>query len=74
MPNQTVAMRTVTVSAAQGDQVAIESGVKPGDLVVTDGLDKLRQGTKVAFQMAASTTPSTAPPIAPSVGQPDNSR
>lgn len=70
MPNQTVAMRTVTISAMQGDQVAIESGVKPGELVVTDGLDKLRQGTKVSYQVAASTTPSTTPPIMPSVRQP----
>lgn len=52
--NQTVAMRPVRVGAAQGDLTALDSGVQPGELVVTDGVDKLRQGSKVTVQLAAN--------------------
>ncbi len=48
--DQTTAMRPVTVDVAEGDQTSIASGVKPGDLVVTDGTDRLRQGAKVEMQ------------------------
>ena len=51
-PDQTVAMRPVTVGPTQGDDAAIESGVAPGDLVVVDGADKLRDGAKVEVQTA----------------------
>ncbi|HKM99322.1 MAG TPA: MdtA/MuxA family multidrug efflux RND transporter periplasmic adaptor subunit [Candidatus Binataceae bacterium] len=53
-PDQTVEMRMVTVAASQGDLTAIASGVNPGELVVVDGTDKLRQGTKVSVQLAAN--------------------
>ena len=51
-----VEVRTVTVSAAQGDVVAVDSGVMSGELVVTDGLDKLAAGAKVSIQIAAQAT------------------
>ena len=51
-PDQTVAMRPVTVGPTQGDDTAIESGLSPGDLVVVDGADKLRDGAKVEVQAA----------------------
>ena len=51
-PDQTVAMRPVTVGPTQGDDAAIESGLAPGDLVVVDGADKLRDGAKVEVQTA----------------------
>ena len=35
------------MGATENDNVAIESGVKPGELVVTDGIDRLREGAKV---------------------------
>ncbi len=53
-PDQTVQMRNVTVSATQGELAAIASGLKPGELAVTDGVDKLRQGAKVNVQLAAN--------------------
>ena len=49
-PDQTVAVRQVTVGAAQGDDVSIDAGVLPGDLVVVDGADKLKDGAKVDLQ------------------------
>src|SRR5262249_50987815 len=52
--NETVEMRNVSVSAAQNGVAAIASGVNPGELVVTDGTDKLRQGSRVTVQLAAS--------------------
>ncbi|HYA36608.1 MAG TPA: hypothetical protein VEF03_13365, partial [Candidatus Binataceae bacterium] len=52
--DQTVAMRPVKVAAAQGDLSAIASGVEPGEIIVTDGVDKLRQGSKVSVQLAAN--------------------
>ena len=54
MSDKTVAMRPVKVGATQGELIALDSGVKPGELVVTDGVDKLRQGSKVRVQLAAN--------------------
>jgi len=47
-PDNTVDARDVAVRLTEGDDTAIGSGVAAGDLVVTDGVDKLQQGTKVA--------------------------
>jgi multidrug efflux system membrane fusion protein len=46
-PDQTVTVRTVKLGPVQGEITAIASGVTPGDVVVTDGADKLREGAKV---------------------------
>jgi membrane fusion protein, multidrug efflux system len=53
-PDNTVDMRSVTVEATQGDIAALGTGIKPGETVVTDGLDKLRQGAHVSVRIAAS--------------------
>ena len=45
--DQTVAARPVTIGALQGDNVSIETGISPGELVVVDGADKLKDGSKV---------------------------
>jgi membrane fusion protein, multidrug efflux system len=59
-PDQTVAVRTVTLGPTQADLQAIQSGVSAGDVVVTDGVDKLQDGSKVSpHQAAATTQPST---------------
>ena len=49
-PDSTVSLRTVETGAAQGDVVAVTSGVEPGDLVVTDGIDKIANKAKVAVR------------------------
>ncbi|HVN63339.1 MAG TPA: efflux RND transporter periplasmic adaptor subunit, partial [Candidatus Binataceae bacterium] len=51
-PDGTAEMRTVKVAAERSDMAAIASGVKPGEMVVVDGMDKLRNGTRVKIQMA----------------------
>ncbi len=58
-PDQTVEMRSVTVAATQGDVIAIGNGLAPGDMVVTDGVDKLQQGSRVSVQTAAIPPAST---------------
>jgi multidrug efflux system membrane fusion protein len=42
-----VTVRPVSLGPVDGDDVAIESGLTPGDLVVINGADKLREGVKV---------------------------
>ncbi|MFZ0211704.1 MAG: MdtA/MuxA family multidrug efflux RND transporter periplasmic adaptor subunit [Candidatus Acidiferrales bacterium] len=40
-------VRAVKVGLATGNSIAIDSGLKPGEEVVTDGLDKLTDGSKI---------------------------
>jgi membrane fusion protein, multidrug efflux system len=46
-PDKTVEARPVTVSLTQGNTTAITGGLNPGDVVVTDGQDKLQNGSTV---------------------------
>jgi len=45
--DSTVEMRPIEVQSTEGDNSAIRSGVEPGETLVTDGLEKLRPGSKV---------------------------
>jgi len=56
-PDSTVALRTVRSGPTEGEQVAITSGLEPGELVVTDGIDKLSPKAKVAVRGMAAKTP-----------------
>ena len=49
-----VELRNVEVQLTEGEQTALKKGVAPGELVVTDGVDKLQQGTKVTLSSPAS--------------------
>jgi len=46
-PDHTVAIRTVMVGPQQDDRVLITKGLNPGETVVTDGADRLRDGAEV---------------------------
>lgn len=46
-PDKTVEDRPVTVSLQQGDTTLITAGLNPGDVVVTDGQDKLQRGSRI---------------------------
>jgi multidrug efflux system membrane fusion protein len=48
-PNQTVAVRQVVLGPGDGQKVAISSGLEPGDRVVDDGADRLKDGAKIAI-------------------------
>jgi membrane fusion protein (multidrug efflux system) len=52
----------VTTGATRGDQVAVLSGVKPGDVVVTAGQMKLRNGSPVTINNSIVPTDNPAPP------------
>jgi membrane fusion protein, multidrug efflux system len=45
--DQTAKVRTVEVALTEGSDAAVKSGVAPGENVVVDGQDKLRDGSKV---------------------------
>lgn len=46
-PDQTVSISKVKTGAVSGDNTIIEEGVKAGQKVVVDGLDKLREGAQI---------------------------
>lgn len=46
--DHTVSMRTVVLGPQQGDRVAVTKGLNPGETVVTDGADRLREGGEVS--------------------------
>ncbi len=49
-PDSTVALRDVQPGPVQGDVAAVTSGLEPGELVVTDGIDKLAPKAKVSVR------------------------
>jgi len=50
--DNSVEVKNVVTSVTEGDEVAIDQGLTPGDLVVIDGIDKLEQGSKVVVRKA----------------------
>jgi membrane fusion protein, multidrug efflux system len=54
-PDRTVAVQKVTLGPTDGQRVAIMSGLQPGDSVVVDGTDRLRDGAKVTVASAGGT-------------------
>jgi len=46
-PDGTAAVRPVKAGTEQGDDVSIETGLAPGELVVVEGADRLRDGSRV---------------------------
>ena len=49
-PDQTVESRQVTAAVTEGGIVSITKGLSAGEVVVTDGQDKLQPGARVAVQ------------------------
>ena len=45
--DKTVTVRPVTVGVSHGEDASIDQGLSPDELVVVDGTEKLREGTKV---------------------------
>ncbi|QEM68513.1 MdtA/MuxA family multidrug efflux RND transporter periplasmic adaptor subunit [Geobacter sp. FeAm09] len=50
--DKTVAMRPVVIGVTQGDDIAITSGLDAGEMVVVDGAERLRDGSKVELREA----------------------
>jgi multidrug efflux system membrane fusion protein len=53
-PNDTVVAQPVTAGLSDGANTVITKGVQVGDVVVTDGVDRLADGMKVTIPGAAS--------------------
>jgi len=58
-PDKTVALRPVKLGPADGQRQSITEGLQPGDMVVTDGTDRLRPGSPVDV---AAARPEIKPP------------
>jgi multidrug efflux system membrane fusion protein len=48
--DKTVTARQVKLGPAEGDVVSVEEGLTPGEIVVVEGAEKLRDGSKVEVQ------------------------
>jgi multidrug efflux system membrane fusion protein len=51
----TVSVHPIKLGPQDGDFYAVESGLSPGDVVVTDGADRLRDGAKVTVPEKSQT-------------------
>jgi multidrug efflux system membrane fusion protein len=56
--DNTVSVHPITLGAQDGDFFAVNSGLSPGDRVVTDGADRLRDGAKVTIPASTPPPPS----------------
>lgn len=68
--DNTASARNVVTGITQGDVTVIQSGVKPGEIVVVDGTDKLKEGAKIepVARDGAVLPPSSGPPGAAAAG------
>jgi multidrug efflux system membrane fusion protein len=55
--DDTVERRTITVGRVEGEKSAVIEGIKAGEVVVTEGLDRLQNGAKVAGRTPVATKP-----------------
>lgn len=69
--DKTVSQRLVTIGPTEGERVAVSDGVKPGEIVVTDGIDKLREGSVVELPATSAAGDSGAPTHAAAPVNPD---
>ena len=46
-PDMTSSVRSIKLGPADGDEVSVEEGLSAGEMVVVEGADKLREGSKV---------------------------
>jgi multidrug efflux system membrane fusion protein len=52
-PDRTATVRPVNVGEIQGDEAIIRSGLAPGELVVVDGAERLREGSRLELREPA---------------------
>jgi multidrug efflux system membrane fusion protein len=56
--DQTVELRPVEIQAVEGDGTAVRVGLKPGETVVTDGMERLKPGSLVSTGSTEAPKPS----------------
>jgi multidrug efflux system membrane fusion protein len=59
--DNTVSVRPVKLGVTEGERVEVLSGLVPGDRIVIDGADKLRDGAKINVRTEADPANSAAP-------------
>lgn len=52
----TVDVRNVEVGPSEGDDVSVDSGLSPGEVVVIEGVDRVQRGMKVAARMVGGSS------------------
>ncbi len=60
--DSTVSVRPITLGVIDGERVAVTKGLQPGDVVVTEGGDRLRDGAAVLLPANTPQHPQTAAP------------
>jgi len=68
-PDHTVDIRPVTIAFTQDNLSNVASGLVPNDVVVTDGQDKLQEGSQIEVRAPAAPGNRTQAPAAASGGQ-----
>ena len=68
--DRTVSVRPVTLGVVDGERVAVQKGLAAGEIVVTEGADRLRDGAEVLLPDSKPPTPAAAPPGATPSGKP----
>jgi multidrug efflux system membrane fusion protein len=61
-PDDTVTAQPVTLGPGNDQRISVTKGLEPGQLVVTDGADRLKEGAKV--RLAENAPAAAAPPAA----------
>ena len=59
--DSTVSVRPVKLGVTEGERVEVISGLTPGDRIVIDGADKLRDGAKINVRSEADANKAAAP-------------
>jgi multidrug efflux system membrane fusion protein len=59
--DSTVSVRPVQLGVTEGERVEVRSGLAPGDRIVIDGADKLRDGAKINVRTEAAPNKSADP-------------
>ena len=73
-PDNTVAVQAIKLGPSEGEKVAVQSGLAPGDRVVTDGADKLRDNAKISLRAASNSTATSPATDDPAPAQPQSRR
>ena len=58
--DKTISIRTVQLGETSGTMVVVDEGIKPGEQVVVEGLQKIRDGMKVNAEPYKEPTPTTS--------------
>jgi multidrug efflux system membrane fusion protein len=65
--DRTVSVRPITTGVVDGERVAVQKGLAAGEMVVTEGADRLRDGAEVLL-------PDSKPPASPAGAAPNPQR